>query len=94
VEIRLFCAGCNSRAELGSWYDASVEDGMARMTRDNESIQNILVSPAVRVQPGRPDVEGIMRDKIACATGDISVNGMIGYNINEMFFNNNLSLWG
>jgi hypothetical protein len=46
---------------------------------DNDAKDSALFkSPTVRLQRGRPDLRQLMKDEIAHAMGDISVNGIVG----------------
>lgn len=68
LEIRLFVTGIRSYgdAEFRSMTEGS-----------NKSVLRVLNSPLVRVQPGRPDLHGLVKDKIARAAGDVSINGIV-----------------
>jgi ferric-chelate reductase len=70
LEIRLFVTGVKKREDRDVEFKARTEGS-------NKSILRILTSPVVRLQSGRPDLHGLLKDKIARAGGDISVNGMI-----------------
>lgn len=74
VEIRLFVTGANERDD-----DSIVDDVefKTRIQSGNKSVLKVLTSPVVRVEQGRPDLDGLVKEKIARAAGDISVNGMI-----------------
>ena len=72
VEIRLHITG-------GKEQNAdNIMDDIAFKTKTqggDKSVLKVLASPVVRVRQGRPDLDGLITDKIACAGGDISVNG-------------------
>ena len=72
VEVRLYVTGGKERNAN------NIIDDMESKTRTQggeKSVLKVLDSPVVCVQQSRPDLDGLIKDKIACAGGDISVNG-------------------
>ena len=96
LEIRLFITGVGKRALLGSRGNNSIGgdiENRARTEESSKAVMKVLTSPAVRVQPGRPYLDGLLKDKIFSAAGDISVNGMRLDSILEKFINRDCSVW-
>lgn len=74
VDIRLIITGTNKQNGDTSLCDV---ESMPQIKTENKTILKLLDCPFARIQEGRPDLHTLIKNKIARAVGNVSVNGMV-----------------